>query len=71
MQQTGIRDIVAAELCLREPLDPARLNGCGLLVVNPPYGFETEAPAILDALLQRLGDGEPGASATLTRLADE
>jgi 23S rRNA (adenine2030-N6)-methyltransferase len=71
IQQTGIRDIVAAELCLREPLDPARLNGCGLLVVNPPFGFETEAPSILDALLLRLGDREPGASATVTRLADE
>ena len=36
LQQSGMRDIVAAELCLREPVDPARLNGCGLLVVNPP-----------------------------------
>ena len=42
MQQTGIRDVVAAELCLREPLLPDRLNGCGLLVVNPPFQFEQE-----------------------------
>ncbi|HEY1935093.1 MAG TPA: 23S rRNA (adenine(2030)-N(6))-methyltransferase RlmJ [Acetobacteraceae bacterium] len=69
--QTGIRDVVAAELCLREPLDPARLNGCGVLVVNPPYGFDAAAPPILDALMQRLGKGEPGAAATVTRLADE
>ena len=45
MQQSGMRDIVAAELCLREPVDPARLNGCGMLVVNPPYRFEQEVPA--------------------------
>ncbi|MBE7159046.1 MAG: 23S rRNA (adenine(2030)-N(6))-methyltransferase RlmJ, partial [Rhodospirillales bacterium] len=43
-----LRDVVAAELHLREPADPARLNGCGLLVVNPPWRFEAEAPPILD-----------------------
>ena len=52
---SGIRDVVAAELLLREPLDPARLNGCGLLVVNPPYRFEQEAAPILAALA-----GSPG-----------
>lgn len=71
MRESGIRDIVAAELWLREPLDPARLNGCGLLVINPPYRFETDAPAILQALLDRLGTGEPGAGISLERLADE
>ena len=55
-----MRDIVTAELCLREPVDPARLNGCGMLVVNPPYRFEPEAPAILAALLDRLGDRRAG-----------
>ena len=67
----SLRDVIAAELLLREPLDPARLNGCGLLIVNPPYQFEDEARAILDALLHRLGNREPGAAALVTRLADE
>jgi 23S rRNA (adenine2030-N6)-methyltransferase len=67
----GLRDVIVAELLLREPLDPARLNGCGLLVVNPPYRFEQEAQIILDALLSCLGDREPGAAASVTRLADE
>ncbi len=71
LQETGIRDIIAAELCLREPLDPARLNGCGMLVINPPYRFEAEMPAVLAALLARLGDGEPGAGTALVRLAGE
>lgn len=71
VRESGARDVVAAELCLREPLDPARLNGCGMLVINPPFGFDTDAPVILDALLRRLGKGEAGASAGLTRLADE
>jgi 23S rRNA (adenine2030-N6)-methyltransferase len=71
LRESDMRDIVAAELWLREPLDPTRLNGCGLLVVNPPYRFEAEAPAILAALLARLGDGEAGAGFTVERLADE
>jgi 23S rRNA (adenine2030-N6)-methyltransferase len=71
IQQSGIRDIVSAELCLREPVDAARLNGCGLLVVNPPYRFECEVQPILDALLARLGDREAGEYATIARIADE
>jgi 23S rRNA (adenine2030-N6)-methyltransferase len=67
----ALRDVIAAELLLREPLDPARLNGCGLLIVNPPYRFEQQAQMILDALLSCLGDREPGAAASVTRLADE
>ena len=71
VEQSGMRDIVIAELCLREPVDPARLNGCGMLVVNPPYRFEQEVPAILTALLGRLSDGEPGEAAAVRRIVDE
>ena len=71
MQASGIRDIMTAELLLREPLDPARLNGCGLLVINPPYRFEPEAGAILHAMLGRLGLDEPGAEVVIQRVADE
>jgi 23S rRNA (adenine2030-N6)-methyltransferase len=66
-----LRDVIACEFLLREPTDPARLNGCGLLVVNPPYRFELQAQQILDKLLDRLGYREPGESATVMRLADE
>ena len=71
MQQAGIRDVVAAELWLREPLDAARLNGCGMLVINPPYRFETDAMPILVALLDRLGKREPGEGVEMIRLVDE
>lgn len=71
MEASGIRDVIAAEFWLREPLDPARLNGCGLLVINPPYRFEAEAPAILAALVERLGDREDGEGWDLDRIADE
>ena len=71
LAESGIRDIVAAEMWLREPLDAARLNGCGLVVINPPFGFEQAAPPILQALLDRLGSHEPGEGTAMMRLVDE
>jgi 23S rRNA (adenine2030-N6)-methyltransferase len=67
----NLRDVVAAEFLLREPLDAARLNGCGMVVVNPPYRFEAETPEILAALLARLGAREPGDGISVRRLIDE
>ena len=67
----GLRDLVAAELWLREPTDPTRLNGCGLLVARPPYRFEAEGGTLLAALLSRLGEGEPGQGWAMTRIAEE
>jgi 23S rRNA (adenine2030-N6)-methyltransferase len=71
LRRSGIRDIVTAELRLREPIDPARLNGCGMVVVNPPYRFEADVPPIMHALLERLGNGEPGEAASVERIVDE
>jgi 23S rRNA (adenine2030-N6)-methyltransferase len=71
VEAAGVRDVVAAELWLREPTDPARLNGCGLLVANPPWGFEEEASAVLAALGDRLGAGEPGQGWAVARVAEE
>lgn len=71
LKSSGIRDMLAAELWLREPLDPARLNGCGLIVVNPPFGFTESVPDILRALLQRLGTGAAGEDINMIRVADE
>ena len=71
LRGSGVRDLVAAELWLREPTDPQRLNGCGVLIANPPYRFEAEAGTILAALLDRLGGREPGEGWTMTRIAEE
>ncbi len=71
VRTSGIRDVVTAEFLLREPLDPSRLNGCGLLVINPPFRFEDEALAILDALRDGLGLDEPGCGGTVARVCDE
>jgi 23S rRNA (adenine2030-N6)-methyltransferase len=69
LRQSGLRDLLALELWLREPTDPTRLNGCGLLVRNPPFGFAAEAGPILAALRDRLG--EDGRGEAVLRLADE
>lgn len=66
-----IRDAITAELLIREPLDPTRLNGCGLLIVNPPYKFEETALPILTALHDRLADKAAGGSVAVTRVRDE
>lgn len=71
LRASGVRDLLACELWLREPTDPARLNGSGLIVANPPFRFEEDAAAILAALLDRLGEGEAGAGTAVLRLAPE
>ena len=71
LRASGIRDVVAVELYLREPLDAARLNGCGLVIVNPPFGFEAVAAQTLEDLIGRLGSGEAGAGFSVERLTDE
>jgi 23S rRNA (adenine2030-N6)-methyltransferase len=43
------------------PADPARLNGCGLFVVNPPWTLQAEAEALLPALASRLARERYGA----------
>ncbi|TLU73685.1 23S rRNA (adenine(2030)-N(6))-methyltransferase RlmJ [Lichenicoccus roseus] len=67
----GEPDLICAELLLRPPLDPSRLNGCGLLVASPPWGFEAAAAAILDAIADRLGRDESAAHGSVTRLTPE
>ena len=32
-----------------------RLNGCGLVVLNPPWGFDADMSALLPELATRLG----------------
>jgi 23S rRNA (adenine2030-N6)-methyltransferase len=68
LMESGVAPLLAAELWLREPTDPQRLNGSGLVVANPPQGFAEEAAEILPALLAGLGANEAGAGSTVTWL---
>ena len=71
LREAAVPDCLACELALREPTDPMRLNGCGLLVANAPFGFEARARDILESLLLRLSRGEDGAATTLNRVTEE
>lgn len=55
VQRTGISKVLRAELTVSPLADPTRLNGCGLIVVNPPWTLEGELAVVLPALAQRLG----------------
>jgi 23S rRNA (adenine2030-N6)-methyltransferase len=49
------------ELMLERPVDPDRLNGCGLVVVNPPYTLEGDLAVLLPVLSRRLASARGGA----------
>ncbi|MFY9685980.1 MAG: 23S rRNA (adenine(2030)-N(6))-methyltransferase RlmJ [Pseudolabrys sp.] len=57
----GLGRVLRAEI-LVEPLgDPGRLNGAGMILVNPPWTLESELSALLPALIQVFGGaGKPG-----------
>jgi len=69
LKATPVRDVIAAELLRRPDTDPAKLNGAGLAIINPPYGFEDEAAPILEACVRAFG--EAGASAGVERIINE
>lgn len=65
-----IRDILQLELSVRDAGWKEGLRGCGMLVVNPPFGFEAAAREMLDWLWRVLAEnGEGGRS--VRRLAPE
>jgi 23S rRNA (adenine2030-N6)-methyltransferase len=56
------------ELCVG--VTGERLNRAGLVVVNPPFGFEADARAMLPFLAERLAQG-PGAAFVVEEIAGE
>lgn len=68
--KAGIPAILAGELLVCRPNDPARLNGCGLAVVNPPFTLEKDLGVLLPALAERLGR-DSGARARVIEVAPE
>jgi 23S rRNA (adenine2030-N6)-methyltransferase len=59
---TGIRKVLQTELAVHPDGWAAGMRGCGMLIVNPPFGFEAQARTILDWLWRALAvDGAGGA----------
>ncbi len=57
---TGIRKILKLELSVLPEGWSDSLRGCGLLVVNPPFGLDDEARAILPWLWEVLSEARAG-----------
>jgi len=55
----GLPKSLRLELYTRAPDTPHRLNGCGLLAVNPPFTLEKQMRTLLPFLAARLKNG-PG-----------
>ncbi|WP_372425349.1 23S rRNA (adenine(2030)-N(6))-methyltransferase RlmJ [Salinarimonas chemoclinalis] len=56
------RPVLRLELHVDDARRVDRLNGCGLLVINPPFTLEAEAGLLLPALAERLGRAGKGAA---------
>jgi 23S rRNA (adenine2030-N6)-methyltransferase len=70
---SGVKSLLRAELDvgpMAVPDGTPRLSATGLLVVNPPFGFEAEMNRILPFLAAQLAQGE-GARFTVQRLAGD
>ena len=55
LRRLGMAKMLRAELIVAPLTDPARLNGCGLILVNPPWTLESELSVLLPALAGILG----------------
>ncbi len=71
MTKTGIRRQLVCEICVWPDDTPVGLNGCGLLVINPPWKFAEHADAALRWLLPYLQISEQGAHASVRWLVGE
>ncbi|MBL0933898.1 MAG: 23S rRNA (adenine(2030)-N(6))-methyltransferase RlmJ [Rhizobiaceae bacterium] len=58
LRASGIAKILDLSLDIRAPSVPERLDGTGLVVVNPPYPLEAEMKIVLPVLARLLGDGK-------------
>lgn len=61
---SGTRRILVAELMIRPGDDPERFNGCGLVLVNPPWKLDAELRELLP-LLARVLRADPASAAPL------
>jgi len=57
---TGIRNVLQVELSVHDRREPGRLRGCGMLVANPPFGFESTAREIVEWLHPALSSSGEG-----------
>jgi 23S rRNA (adenine2030-N6)-methyltransferase len=60
LRRSGVAKILRAELTVAPLTDQTRLNGAGLILVNPPWTLESELSVLLPALADILGRNGKG-----------
>jgi 23S rRNA (adenine2030-N6)-methyltransferase len=60
LRRLGISKLLRAELVVSPLKDPSRLNGCGLILANPPWTLEGELAVMLPVLAKVLGRDSKG-----------
>ena len=71
MLKSGIRRQLICELCVWPDDTPAGLNGCGLLIINPPWQFADQADVLLQWLFPKLKMSDNGGHAAVRWLVGE
>ena len=61
LRRLGLAKTLRTELIVAPMSDPRRLNGSGLILVNPPWRLADELAILLPALVKTLGRGGKGA----------
>lgn len=56
----GIGKMLVAELCLYPDDIPTRLNGAGLVIINPPWQFKEQLESLLPWLRRQFTGGQTG-----------
>lgn len=67
---SAIADILDVRFAIRAPSAEPRLDGCGMIVVNPPFTLAGELETVLPFLCERMADGA-GHGFALDRIAKE
>jgi 23S rRNA (adenine2030-N6)-methyltransferase len=63
LENTGVRKVLKLELAIRAPSPEDRLDGSGMIVVNPPFTLEAEMRTLLPLLAEILADAPGGGAA--------
>ncbi len=58
LYESGIAKIMQINVAIRAPSSEPRLDGTGMIVVNPPYTLESEMQTLLPCLTKLLGEDE-------------
>lgn len=55
LRNTGIENILMVEMCLHSMSDPNRLNGCGMIIINPPWKLDKKLQECVPQIHRVLG----------------